>query len=185
MFSGIVRRPRVSYLVLTPNMKGFERALEADAMEVAVFGAASEVFSQKNIKCSIMESVERFRPIIVSAQKKGIHVRGYIPCVLSCPYQGVVPVVDVLKLALQMYEMGCYEISLGDTISIGTPLQAKKMVGSVAKRVPVSKLALRFQDTRGQALQTSMYVLNFVCLLLIHLSLVWEFAHMHMIQAVM
>jgi len=152
VLSGIERRPGVSYPVLTPNMKGFEKALEAGATEVAVFGAASEAFSQNNINCSITESVERFRPIIAAAQKSGIRVRGYISCVLGCPYQGVVPVADVVKLALQMSEMGCYEISLGDTIGIGTPMQAKKMVEAVAEKVPVSKLAVHFHDTRGQAL---------------------------------
>ncbi len=149
---GIERRPGVSYPVLTPNMKGFEKAVEAGATEVAVFGAASEVFSQKNINCSIAESVERFRPIIAAAQNSEIRVRGYISCVLGCPYQGAVPVTDVVNLAEQMSEMGCYEISLGDTIGIGTPLQAKKMVQAVAEKVPVSKLALHFHDTRGQAL---------------------------------
>jgi hydroxymethylglutaryl-CoA lyase len=152
VLSGIERRPEVSYSVLTPNIKGFEKALEAGATEVAVFGAASEAFSQNNINCSITESVERFRPIIAAAQKSGIRVRGYISCVLGCPYQGVVPVVDVVKLALQMSKIGCYEISLGDTIGIGTPIQAKKMVEAVAEKVLVSKLALHFHDTRGQAL---------------------------------
>jgi isopropylmalate/homocitrate/citramalate synthase len=152
VLSGIERRPGVSYPVLTPNIKGFEKALEAGATEVAVFGAASEAFSQNNINCSIVESVERFRLIIAAAQKSEIRVRGYISCVLGCPYQGVVPVADVVKLALQMSEMGCYEISLGDTIGIGTPLQAKKMVEAVAEKIPVSKLALHFHDTRGQAL---------------------------------
>ncbi len=152
VLSGIGRRPGVSYPVLTPNMEGFERALEAGATEVAVFGAASEAFSQKNINCSIMESVERFRPIIAAAQKNEIRVRGYISCVLGCPYQGDVPVASVVNLAAQMSEMGCYEISLGDTIGIGTPLQAKKMVETVAEKVPVSNLALHFHDTRGQAL---------------------------------
>ena len=152
VLSGIERRPGVSYSVLTPNIKGFEKALEAGATEVAVFGAASEAFSQNNINCSIVESVERFRPIIAAAQKSGIRVRAYISCVLGCPYIGVVPVADVVKLAFQMSEMGCYEISLGDTIGIGTPLQAKIMVEAVAEKVPVSKLALHFHDTRGQAL---------------------------------
>ncbi len=152
VLSGIGRRPGVSYPVLTPNMEGFERALEAGATEVAVFGAASEAFSQKNINCSITESVERFRPIIAAAQKNEIRVRGYISCVLGCPYQGDVPVASVVNLAAQMSEMGCYEISLGDTIGIGTPLQAKKMVETVAEKVPVSNLALHFHDTRGQAL---------------------------------
>jgi len=129
-----------------------KKHVEAGATEVAVFGAASEAFSQKNINCSIADSVERFRPIIAAAQKSGIRVRGYISCVLGCPYQGGVPLADVVNLAEQMSEMGCYEISLGDTIGIGTPLQAKKMVQAVAEKVPVSKLALHFHDTRGQAL---------------------------------
>ena len=152
VLSGINRMPGVSYPVLTPNMKGFEKAVEAGATEVAVFGAASEKFSQKNINCSIVESIERFRPIIAAAHKNEIPVRGYISCVLGCPYQGEVPFSDVVNLALEMCEIGCYEISLGDTIGIGTPLVAKKMLEAVAQKVPVSKLALHFHDTRGQAL---------------------------------
>ena len=152
VLSGIERRPGVTYPVLTPNLKGFERALEAGVTEVAVFGAASEAFSQKNINCSISESVERFRPVLEAAQKNSVRVRGYISCVLGCPYQGEVLLENVVNLAENMSEMGCYEISLGDTIGIGTPLQAKKMVESVAEKVPVSNLALHFHDTRGQAL---------------------------------
>ena len=152
VLSGIERRPGVTYPVLTPNLKGFERALEAGVTEVAVFGAASEAFSQKNINCSISESVERFRPVIEAAQKNSVRVRGYISCVLGCPYQGEVPLENVVNLAEKMLKMGCYEISLGDTIGIGTPLQAKKMVETVAEKVPVSNLALHFHDTRGQAL---------------------------------
>jgi len=152
VLSGIERRPGVTYPVLTPNLKGFERALEAGVTEVAVFGAASEAFSQKNINCSISESVERFRPVIEAAQKNSVRVRGYISCVLGCPYQGEVPLENVVNLAEKMSKMGCYEISLGDTIGIGTPLQAKKMVETVAEKVPVSNLALHFHDTRGQAL---------------------------------
>ncbi|MEZ7823262.1 MAG: hydroxymethylglutaryl-CoA lyase [SAR324 cluster bacterium] len=152
VLSGIERRPGVTYPVLTPNLKGFERALEAGVTEVAVFGAASEAFSQKNINCSISESVERFRPVLEAAQKNNVRVRGYISCVLGCPYQGEVPLENVVNLAENMSEMGCYEISLGDTIGIGTPLKAKKMVETVAEKVPVSNLALHFHDTRGQAL---------------------------------
>ena len=152
VLSGIERRPGVTYPVLTPNLKGFERALEAGVTEVAVFGTASEAFSQKNINCSISESVERFRPVLEAAQKNNVRVRGYISCVLGCPYQGEVPLENVVNLAENMSEMGCYEISLGDTIGIGTPLQAKKMVETVAEKVPVSNLALHFHDTRGQAL---------------------------------
>ena len=152
VLSGIERRPGVTYPVLTPNLKGFERALEAGVTEVAVFGAASEAFSQKNINCSISESVERFRPVLEAAQKNNVRVRGYISCVLGCPYQGEVPLENVVNLAENMSEMGCYEISLGDTIGIGTPLKAKNMVETVAEKVPVSNLALHFHDTRGQAL---------------------------------
>lgn len=152
VFTGIKRIAGVSYPVLTPNMKGFERALEADAKEIAVFSAASEAFSQKNTNCSIEESINRFRPVLEEAQKNNIQVRGYISCVLGCPYQGHVPVEDVINLAAKMIEMGCFQISLGDTIGAGTPVQAKSMVQKVAEKVPVSKLALHFHDTRGQAL---------------------------------
>ncbi len=152
VFTGIKRISGVSYPVLTPNMKGFERALEADAKEIAVFSAASEAFSQKNTNCSIEESINRFRPVLEEAQKNNIQVRGYISCVLGCPYQGNVPVEDVVNLAAKMIEMGCFQISLGDTIGAGTPVQAKTMVQKVVEKVPVSKLALHFHDTRGQAL---------------------------------
>ena len=152
VFTGIKRISGVSYPVLIPNMKGFERALEADAKEIAVFSAASETFTQKNTNCSIEESINRFRPVLEEAQKNNIQVRGYISCVLGCPYQGHVPVEDVINLAAKMIEMGCFQISLGDTIGAGTPVQAKSMVQKVAEKVPVSKLALHFHDTRGQAL---------------------------------
>ena len=152
VFTSIKRITGVSYPVLTPNMKGFERALEADAKEIAVFSAASEAFTQKNTNCSIEESINRFRPVLEKAKKTNIPVRGYISCVLGCPYQGNVAVEDVVNLAAKMTEMGCFQISLGDTIGAGTPVQAKKMVQKVSEKVPVSKLALHFHDTRGQAL---------------------------------
>ena len=152
VFTGIKRISGVSYPVLTPNMKGFERALEADAKEIAVFSAASEAFTQKNTNCSIEESINRFRPVLEEAKIKNIPVRGYISCVLGCPYQGNVAVENVVNLAAKMTEMGCYQISLGDTIGAGTPVQAKRMVQKVSEKVPVSKLALHFHDTRGQAL---------------------------------
>ena len=152
VFTGIKQISSVSYPVLTPNMKGFERALEADAKEIAVFCAASETFSQKNTNCSIEESINRFKPVLDEAQKINIPVRGYISCVLGCPYQGNVPVEDVANLAYKMSEMGCFQISLGDTIGTGTPLKAKRMVQKVSEKVSVSKLALHFHDTRGQAL---------------------------------
>ena len=152
VFTGIKRISGVSYPVLTPNMKGFERALEADAKEIAVFSAASEAFTQKNTNCSIEESINRFRPVLEEAKKINIPVRGYISCVLGCPYQGKVAVENVVNLAAKMTEMGCFQISLGDTIGAGTPVQAKRMVQKVSEKVPVSKLALHFHDTRGQAL---------------------------------
>ena len=152
VFTSIKRISGVSYPVLTPNMKGFERALEADAKEIAVFSAASEAFTQKNTNCSIEESINRFRPVLDEAKKTNIPVRGYISCVLGCPYQGNVAVEDVVNLAAKMTEMGCFQISLGDTIGAGTPVQAKRMVQKVSEKVPVSKLALHFHDTRGQAL---------------------------------
>ena len=152
VFTGIKRISGVSYSVLTPNMKGFEKALEADAKEIAVFSAASEAFTQKNTNCSIEESINRFRPVLEEAKKINIPVRGYISCVLGCPYQGNVAVEDVVNLAAKMTEMGCFQISLGDTIGAGTPVQAKRMVQKVSEKVPVSKLALHFHDTRGQAL---------------------------------
>ena len=152
VFTGIKRISDVSYPVLTPNMKGFERALEADAKEIAVFSAASEAFTQKNTNCSIEESINRFRPVLEEAKKINIPVRGYISCVLGCPYQGNVAVENVVNLAAKMTEMGCFQISLGDTIGAGTPVQAKRMVQKVSEKVPVSKLALHFHDTRGQAL---------------------------------
>ena len=152
VFTGIKRISGVSYPVLTPNMKGFERALEADAKEIAVFSAASEAFTQKNTNCSIEESINRFRPVLEEAKINNIPVRGYISCVLGCPYQGKVAVENVVNLAAKMTEMGCFQISLGDTIGAGTPIQAKRMVQKVSEKVPVSKLALHFHDTRGQAL---------------------------------
>ena len=152
VFRGIKRIPGVIYPVLTPNMKGFERALEAGVKEIAVFSAASEEFTQKNTNCSIEESINRFRPVLEEAEKKNIPVRGYISCVLGCPYQGNVAVEEVVNLAVKMTEMGCFQISLGDTIGAGTPVQAKRMVQKVSEKVPVSKLALHFHDTRGQAL---------------------------------
>ncbi|GGP66219.1 hydroxymethylglutaryl-CoA lyase [Shewanella saliphila] len=148
----IKRKPNVVYSALTPNLKGFELALAAGADEVAIFGAASESFSQKNINCSIDESIARFAPLIEAAQKHNIRVRGYVSCVLGCPYEGNIAVSEVARVSEILYQMGCYEISLGDTIGVGTPNKARQMVETVAKGVPVDKLALHFHDTYGQAL---------------------------------
>jgi len=148
----IRRRPGVGYPVLTPNLKGFEAARAAGAAEVAVFGAASEAFSKKNINCSIAESLERFRPIVSEAKKHGIKVRGYVSCVLGCPYEGEVAPAKVADVAATLYEMGCYEVSLGDTIGVGTPGRTKAMIEACAKRVPIDRLAGHYHDTYGQAL---------------------------------
>lgn len=152
VMAGIRRKPGVAYPVLVPNLKGFEAALAAGAEEVAVFGAASEAFSQKNTNCSIAESLERFGPVLEGAKTSGIRVRGYVSVVLGCPYQGEVKPAAVAEVAVALYAMGCYEISLGDTIGVGTPGKTRAMLEAVAKRVPMDKLAGHFHDTWGQAL---------------------------------
>ncbi|WP_226564263.1 hydroxymethylglutaryl-CoA lyase [Shewanella chilikensis] len=149
---GISRRAGVCYSALTPNLKGLELALDAGADEVAVFAAASEGFSQKNINCSIEESIARFEPLLSRANEQGIRVRGYVSCVLGCPYDGEIAPAEVARVADILHQLGCYEISLGDTIGVGTPLKARKMLETVAERVPVERLALHFHDTYGQAL---------------------------------
>jgi isopropylmalate/homocitrate/citramalate synthase len=149
---GIRRRPGVVYSALTPNLKGFEAALAAGAMEVAVFAAASETFSRKNINCSIAESLERFRPLLDAARVAAIPVRGYVSCSLGCPYEGVVSPSKVADVARQLFEGGCYQISLGDTIGVGTPKQAAALFREVSEDVPISRLAGHFHDTYGQAL---------------------------------
>ncbi len=148
----IRRRPGVSYPVLTPNLKGFEAARAAGATEVAVFGAASEAFSQKNINCSIAESLARFEPVVKAALSANIRVRGYVSCVLGCPYEGEVKPGRVADVAGALYDMGCYEVSLGDTIGVGTPGKTRAMIEACGKRVPVGKLAGHYHDTYGQAL---------------------------------
>ncbi len=153
-------RPGVSYPVLTPNMKGLEAALAAGAREVAVFGAASESFSRKNINCSIAESLDRFAPVVAAARAAGVAVRGYVSCALGCPYEGEIAPAAVAEVAGRLYEMGCYEISLGDTIGVGTPLKAQRMIEAVAARVPIERLAAHFHDTYGQALANLFAVLQ-------------------------
>ncbi|AOS96699.1 Hydroxymethylglutaryl-CoA lyase YngG [Microbulbifer aggregans] len=152
VLAGIERRAGVTYSALTPNLKGYERAVEARADEVAVFGAASEAFTQKNINCSIAESLERFAPLLERAAADGIPVRGYVSCVLGCPYEGEIAPEKVAEVSAALLDMGCYEISLGDTIGVGTPERAKRMIEKVASRVPMEKLAVHFHDTYGQAL---------------------------------
>ena len=148
----IRRKPGVSYPVLTPNLKGFEAARAAGAQEVAVFAAASEAFSRKNINCSIAESLQRFSPVLDEAKKHRIKVRGYVSCVLGCPYEGDVKAAKVAEVAAALYAMGCYEVSLGDTIGVGTPAKTKAMIEACAVKVPVEKLAGHYHDTYGQSL---------------------------------
>lgn len=152
VFAAIKKLPKVSYPVLTPNMQGFEAALAAGATEVSVFAAASETFSQKNTNCSIAESLERFRPVAEAAKAANIKVRGYVSCVLGCPYEGEIAPLAVADVAQALFEMGCYEISLGDTIGAGTPEKTKAMLEAVARRVPLKKLAGHFHDTWGMAI---------------------------------
>ncbi len=152
VMAAIRRRPGVSYPVLVPNLKGLEGAIAAKAGEIAIFGAASESFSKRNINCSIAESLDRFAPVAAQAKTLGIRVRGYVSCVLGCPYEGEIAPAAVADVAARLHAMGCYEVSLGDTIGTGTPARAQAMVDAVAARVPREALAVHFHDTYGQAL---------------------------------
>ncbi|QYJ80574.1 hydroxymethylglutaryl-CoA lyase [Shewanella acanthi] len=160
VLSMINRREGVVYSALTPNVKGLELALDAKASEVAIFGAASQSFSQRNINCSIEESIERFIPLMELAKAHNVPVRGYVSCVLGCPYEGEIAVSEVARVSEILYKMGCYEISLGDTIGVGTPLKARKMLKAVSERVPIEKTALHFHDTYGQALANILACLD-------------------------
>ncbi|HMM53964.1 MAG TPA: hydroxymethylglutaryl-CoA lyase [Candidatus Desulfobacillus sp.] len=151
VMAGLRRRPGVAYPVLVPNLEGYERARAAGALEVAVFAAASEAFSRKNINCSIAESLQRFRPVMAAAGRDGARVRGYVSCVAGCPYQGAVAPAAVADVAARLADMGCYEISLGDTIGVGTPVAIARMLDAVAVKVPVERLAGHFHDTWGMA----------------------------------
>lgn len=152
LMRALPRRSGVTYPVLVPNLRGFEAAVEAGATEVAVFAAASETFSQRNINCSIAESLERFAPVFDAAGTAGVRVRGYVSCALGCPYEGEVPPDRVADVAGELFDAGCYEISLGDTIGVGTPKRTQQMISAVAAQVPVHHLAGHFHDTYGQAL---------------------------------
>jgi hydroxymethylglutaryl-CoA lyase len=160
VMSRLERRDGIIYSALTPNLKGLEAALECGVEEIAIFGAASETFSQKNINCSIAESLERFAPVIESAGQAKVRVRGYVSCVLGCPYEGEIAPGKVAEVAKTLADMGCYEISLGDTIGTGTPLKAKRMLEAVAAGIPITKLAAHFHDTYGQALANLYAVLE-------------------------
>ena len=160
VMAAIRRRPGVSYPVLTPNLQGLEAALAAGAQEVAVFAAASETFSRKNINCSIAESLDRFIPVAERARAEGLRVRGYVSCVLGCPYEGAIAPQAVAEVAARLASMGCYEISLGDTVGVGTPSKAQAMIDAVAARLPVEMLAAHFHDTYGQALANLLAVME-------------------------
>lgn len=152
VMAGLDLAGAIRYPVLVPNMKGFEAARAAGAKEIAIFGAATESFSRKNINCSIAESLERFAPVAAAAKEAGILVRGYVSCVLGCPYEGPVTPEAVARISKGLWDLGCFEISLGDTIGIGTPAKAKAMLEAVAAELPMESLAVHFHDTYGQAL---------------------------------
>jgi hydroxymethylglutaryl-CoA lyase len=160
VLAGLKPRSGVRFPVLVPNMAGLEAARAARANEVSVFAAASESFSRKNINCTIAESLERFRPVVAEVRQAGLPVRGYVSCVLGCPYEGEVPVGKVVEVAAALADLGCYEISLGDTIGIGTPAKARAMAKAVAERIGVERVALHFHDTYGQALANVLACLD-------------------------
>lgn len=153
VMAGIRRKPGVRYAVLTPNMKGFEAALAARADEIAIFASASESFSQRNINCSIAESIERFRSVADASRQHGVKMRGYVSCVVECPYEGAVPPAKAAEVTVQLRGLGCYEISLGDTIGRGTPEAVAKMLAAVLQEAPAAMLAGHFHDTSGRALE--------------------------------
>ncbi|KGE78186.1 hydroxymethylglutaryl-CoA lyase [Halomonas salina] len=157
---GLRRHEGVTYSALTPNLKGLEAALECGVDEVAVFAAASEAFSRKNINCSVAESLERFAPVLQRAREANVRVRGYVSCVLGCPYEGEIAPARVAEVARALHQMGCYEVSLGDTIGTGTPLKAKRMLEAVTRDVPMERLGAHFHDTYGQALANLYAVLE-------------------------
>ncbi|HJR10199.1 MAG TPA: hydroxymethylglutaryl-CoA lyase [Rhodanobacteraceae bacterium] len=160
VYAGISRKPGVDYPALVPNMRGYDRARAAGVTSIAVFTAASEAFNQKNINASIDESIERFRPVLERARSEGVRVRGYVSTVLGCPYQGDVPVSDVVRVSKRLYELGCDEISLGDTIGVGTPVKARAMLHAVSHEVPMKALAVHFHDTYDQALANILVCLE-------------------------
>uniref|UniRef100_A0A8D2AGF8 Hydroxymethylglutaryl-CoA lyase, mitochondrial n=1 Tax=Sciurus vulgaris TaxID=55149 RepID=A0A8D2AGF8_SCIVU len=160
VLKGIQKFPGINYPVLTPNLKGFEAAVAAGAKEVSVFGAASELFTRKNINCSLDESFQRMDVVLKAAQATNIPVRGYVSCVLGCPYEGKIPPAKVAEVAKKLYSMGCYEVSLGDTIGVGTPGSMRDVLSAVMHEVPVSALAVHCHDTYGQALANTLMALQ-------------------------
>jgi hydroxymethylglutaryl-CoA lyase len=160
VMAGIARRPGVSYPVLVPNLKGYEAAHAARADEIAIFAAASESFSRRNINCSIAESLERFAAVAAAARSDGVKVRGYVSCVIDCPYEGAVAPAAAADVAARLIELGCYEVSMGDTIGTGTAARVEAMLTAAAARVPVERLAVHFHDTYGQAIANILVALE-------------------------
>ena len=160
VLAAIERAPEVVYSVLVPNLQGLEAAVNSQANEIAIFAAASESFSQRNIQCSIVESLSRLRKVAEGAIARQMRVRGYVSCVLGCPYEGAVRLDAVTRVANELIEMGCYEVSLGDTIGVGTPRAAQAMIAKVAEHVPIGRLAVHFHDTYGQALANILAALQ-------------------------
>jgi len=152
VLAGIQRRPGVTYTALTPNLQGFDGAAAAQADEVAIFATASESFSRKNINCSIAESLKRFEPVVSAASALEIPVRGYVSCVVGCPYEGTIAPEQVASVAQTLFDMGCYEVSLGDTIGVGNPASVQRMIEACARRIPIGKLAGHYHDTYGMAI---------------------------------
>lgn len=160
VFAGIQRHPGVSYPVLVPNLRGLRQAIDAGVKEIAFFASASESFSHRNINCSIEKSFDRLAEIAAAARPGGLRIRGYVSCVAGCPYEGDVPVSRVVDVALRLAELGCFEISLGDTIGVGTPGQVQKIIEGVGKRISLQQLAVHFHDTYGQALANILVALQ-------------------------
>jgi len=160
LFLKLPQNQNVSYPVLVPNLKGLDKAIEVGAQEIAIFGAASESFTQKNINCSISESIKRFIPVVERAKQNGIKVRGYVSCVLGCPYEGDIAISKVVEISKTLYDLGCYEVSLGDTIGVGTALKTEKMIQAVKAQIPVEHLAVHFHDTYGQAMANILIALQ-------------------------
>lgn len=157
VFKGITQQPGVSYPVFVPNLRGFERALDAGVREVAIFSTPSETFCHRNVNCTVAENLAHVREIVQAAQKDNVKVRGYISCVLGCPYEGEIKSQAVADVASKLHEMGCYEISLGDTIGVGTPLKTQQLLEIVLQKIPLEVIAVHFHNTYGQAL-TNIYV---------------------------
>ena len=152
VLQGIRRHPKTIYTALSPNLQGFDGAIQAGADEVAIFGAASESFSRKNINCSIAESLKRFEPIVSAASALEIPVRGYVSCVVGCPYEGAIDPQKTAEVAKTLFDMGCYEVSLGDTIGVGNPASIQRMIEACARQIPMTKLAGHYHDTYGMAI---------------------------------